>query len=516
MAGTKIDHSNKKNVLTKQDHIEEKRDDDSTCFDLLELSDNSSSTSSESATFSSDGPPENISDENVDSVMKAVMARSNDDTKKSCLAKSGLYKNQSVSVEDVMLLTSKDNATSSQLNNKIPRLSFNEASIKHGVSFSTPNSPQDLNREDEHQSKFHKFLHKVGLSLHTAPITNKEFDFTNRRHSSKNNHDYLQINNSSRFSNVRRSFQFGLSNSKNPEMKTDGLIGTAMQTILMDQVNIMGEILDENFLGRSCQDINRSVVSSTEFGSYDQPQPKETVLGTPFMSLADLTQACYDLQKKTIGSLQCLKEETSSELQVRPPVLRQRSFSLFDAALETMLIDKVNAVMLTPHSTPPPEPNEPLISNKHDDLLQSLPNALQKCNITHTSSASSILEEVKLNNSHLISDDYESCIGTNRSSHDIPMFSNSCSDRMGSSPVHKQQGAYHQRTESMGNKTSQSPVKHPHGLSINSSHRRSSDSDLSITPKSKYLCTIVIIYITHTHKVYNQLSVNISKQFFNK
>lgn len=463
-----------KNILKKQDHIE-KDEDDSICFDVLEPPYSSSTSSTDSVTSSSDALLENISDsykigseENVDTIVKAVLAQSSNDgvTKKLCLPKSGLYKNHSVSVEDIMLLRPKINVIPPQIINRKTRLSLNDASIKHGVSFSAPNSPQGINKDCDtnNEPKFQRLLHHIGL-LHTAPVTNKDFDFTRRRHSSKNNQEY-SLTNSLRFSNVRRSFQLGLSHIKKPEMKQGSLIGTAMQTILMDKINIMSEILDENLLDKDSKNVEFN--ASKEFKCYDRPEPRETVLGTPFMSLADLTQTCLDLQKKSNTSLQCLKEETPEEFSIKPQVERQRSFSLFDTAMETILIDKVNALMLTSHSTLPSEENDLSISNFTSNLLKSSSKALQE-NI----------------DSHVMSDDIESyLLDTNQSLHDIPMFSDSCSDRIGSSPVHKQQqGANHQRTESVGNKTAQSPIKHSHGLNINSSHRRSSDSDLSITPK---------------------------------
>lgn len=193
---------------------------------------------------------------------------------------------------------------------------------------------------------------------------------------------------------------------------------------------------------------------STDGFSSVANSPKENEYKHRFNSDDNVTSKSSNKQDGFLSKTEIkLKNVLQAPLHLIRKESRKKAHNpgLLGTALENVLMDTVNEILVTSHVTDEPTPPTP--PNIPKKLTPDLP-----CNIE-------IAEGNAINTMHASFTPFTRTIGS-------PL------------PDSGRQEHGHQRTESMGAKMSQSPAK-LHG--VGNIHRRSSDSDLSITPKGKLI-----------------------------
>lgn len=341
-------------------------------------------------------------------------------------------------------------------------------------------------------------LDKVNLmSTYTPPqspsITSKEksFNLPPRSNSIDQNRDgsfYPKI--AETFQTIRRSS----TQSLNHHMK--GGLGVKTASFVKESTNEEG-------------DLHRSLLSLQDHNQ----QRNENVLGAPFAALpvSGGSHRCSsvanspngdDVNAKTSRRDSFLaKTESKLKNVLQGPLQLIRGDSkkrknlkgdgLLGTALENVLMDSVNEILLT-SQIKDGDKNEEILTNPQIQNLQTpcelTPNTTPQKFTPDLPDNIEIAEGNAINKMHASFNPFTRIVAS-------PQPDSSRSEHG------------HQRTESMGAKISQSPAK-LHGIA--SIHRRSSDSDLSITPKGKFIEFRLVLFLENlddfifsTYRFYN-------------
>nr|XP_015835897.1 PREDICTED: C2 domain-containing protein 5 isoform X1 [Tribolium castaneum] len=289
------------------------------------------------------------------------------------------------------------------------------------------------------------------------------------------------------------------------DIKHKGLFKTAMQTILLEKVNIVGTYTPPMSPASPTKSSVFSVVSptpslssvnlgklprsSTAISLDDCSHKRETVLGAPFMSMSNIRQSNPSLITKSscfsdsaLDSSEQLRKKRFSFLHLsrrkshEPDELHKKRFSflhrprnedknpvkkhgLLGTALGNVVMETVQDILATSQVDK---------AQKKDNKCPVFPSStILTCtndnNVTECDTASAVNTEI----------DRGTCNNMHASL--TPSLRNNSSPI----PEHLPEPGHH-RAESVGTKMVQSPAKLN---SVPCIYRRSSDSDLSITPK---------------------------------
>lgn len=166
------------------------------------------------------------------------------------------------------------------------------------------------------------------------------------------------------------------------------------------------------------------------------------------------------------------------------PAAFRHNKGLLNAALKSVAMETVQDILATSHG------NEPKQTDKSRFIPFSSSAVLNTSNDVTTSSIPSLSNNTPANTEI----DKGSCVSSNKMHASLtPDLRNQAGSPV-REPVRAEPG--HQRTESVGTKMSQSPAKLN---SIPCIHRRSSDSDLSITPKGNIAVMYLFLNYNYIH-----------------
>lgn len=211
-------------------------------------------------------------------------------------------------------------------------------------------------------------------------------------------------------------------------------------------------------LGQSDGDINTPLARTNSMGFLMQKKFNFLRFGKTRQTMAESGR------RRSHEPLPSDNKEKSNKKSFRKKLFSfKRSKGLLDAALKNVAMETVQDILATSHGKKTANPTAPFLSS-------AILNSTNKIN---TSSQNIKSDSAPANTE----------IDKGSSVSNINMHASLTPDlRSAGSPATKQTDSGHQRTESMGTKMSFSPAKH---TAVPNIHRRSSDSDLSITPKGK-------------------------------
>lgn len=189
----------------------------------------------------------------------------------------------------------------------------------------------------------------------------------------------------------------------------------------------------------------------------------------PTVTVEDVKSKSYDRMPDFINSLFHKKPKEN-------PAQFRHNKGLLGAALQSVAMETVQDILATSHSNEPPKSAKSRFIPFSSSAVLNTTNPLIQASKPDLSSNAPANTEI----------DKGSCVSDNKMHASLtPDLRNQPGSPIKEPPRMETIG--HQRTESVGTKMSQSPAKLN---SIPCIHRRSSDSDLSITPKGNFFCAI--------------------------
>lgn len=385
-------------------------------------------------------------------------------------------------------------------------------------------------------------LDKVNILTPTSPATHtEEFNFEERKHSIKHEHLSLdKIKNAVHSVMDKVHHRTPLSPKSEKEFNFDvkkhddtsdnqSLMKTAMQTMLFDKVQILNPnspspefeepFFDMDTHNKNDHHKNDHHKKETELENHSLVKTamqtmlleKANIVAPETSNISEIsedstdteTKPRSDVKKKSsfFGTLKkkCKNFKVSSPRKSFTKLIHKKdsqkdtSDGLVESAMTTILLDRVNNIQgtSTPHEDPPlqsPNYSIPKAFSKQtiDDLPLALPSAEEPNinmrldnGVTYNNGTPAITSNDANCNTNA---EHVPCLYTSdRRIVESPIPERERETSIRETSIREKHG--HQRTESTGGKISQSPARLN---AIPCIHRRSSDSDLSITPKGVF------------------------------